>query len=85
MKNVQTKLEGTTLVFRIPVRFQRRGGRCSLPQAELARGRGMERPNPYRGFESLPLRQLSMAVTVSLAVASRLRPLETKGFSVLSC
>jgi hypothetical protein len=85
MKNVQTKLEGTTLVFRIPVRFQRRGGRCSLPQAELARGRGMERPNPYRGFESLPLRQLPTVVTVSPAVAPRLKYLEIKGLSVLSC
>jgi hypothetical protein len=27
MPNVETKLEGTTLVVRIPMRFQRRGGR----------------------------------------------------------
>ena len=26
-KGVETKLEGTTLVVRIPMRFQRRGGR----------------------------------------------------------
>ncbi len=27
MSGVQTRLEGTTLVIRIPMRFQRRGGR----------------------------------------------------------
>jgi hypothetical protein len=27
MPEVETKLEGTTLVVRIPLRFQRRGGR----------------------------------------------------------
>ena len=27
MRGVQTRLDGTTLVIRIPMRFQRRGGR----------------------------------------------------------
>jgi hypothetical protein len=39
----------------------------------------------YREFESLFLRQLPTVETVAPAKVSRLKPLEIKDFSVLSC
>ena len=48
MSGVQTRLDGTTLVVRIPMRFQRRGGRkrivapdgsAIVPTIEAAAGR----------------------------------------------
>jgi hypothetical protein len=51
-QGVQTRLEGTTLVVRIPMRFQRRGGRkriVSPDETELARTSSRNRTERWSG------------------------------------
>jgi hypothetical protein len=47
MQRVETRLDGTTLVVRIPMRFQRRGGRKGRGQGQC--GPEQHAPDPELG------------------------------------
>jgi hypothetical protein len=46
MPDVETKLEGTTLVMRIPMRFQRRGGRKRIVAPDGSELAPISKPQP---------------------------------------
>ena len=46
MPDVETKLEGTTLVVRIPMRFQRRGGRKRIVAPDGSESAPTNKPQP---------------------------------------
>jgi hypothetical protein len=47
MPDIETKVEGTTLVVRIPMRFQRRGGRKRIVAPDGSEIVPISKPQPY--------------------------------------